>query len=87
MNNKAIGADAMRLGEQANALARDDCGGRKQLRAAEVSLNAQLTFNSTWGKRGRAIIMFNDAKGCYDCMAHVVVDLALRRLGIPKPPL
>ena len=31
--------------------------------------------------------MSNDAKGCYDCIAHVVVDLALRRLGIPKPAL
>ena len=87
MNNKAIGADAMRLGEQAKALARDNCGGRKQPQAAEVSLNAQLTFNSVWGKRGRAVIMSNDAKGCCDRTAHVVVDLALRRLGIPKPPL
>ena len=40
-----------------------------------------------WGKRGQAIIVSNDAKGCYDRIAHVVVNLALRRLGIPKPPL
>ena len=31
--------------------------------------------------------MSNDAKGCYDRIAHTVVNLALRRLGIPKPAL
>ena len=31
--------------------------------------------------------MSNDAKGCYDRIAHTVVNLALQRLGIPKPAL
>ena len=87
MNNKAIGADAMRMGEHAGCFTRDNYGGRKDMQAAEVSMNAQLTFNSIWARRGRAIVMSNDAKGCYDRIAHVVVDLALRRLGIPKPAL
>ena len=29
----------------------------------------------------------NDAKGCYDCIIHTVLQVALLRLGIPKPAL
>ena len=87
MNNKALGADAMRMGEANQCLARDNYGGRKDMQAAEVSMNSQLTYDSIWARRGRAIIMSNDAKGCYDRIAHVVVDMALRRLGVPKPAL
>ena len=87
MNNKAIGADAMRMGEANGWFERDNYGGRKGMQAVEVSLNAQLLFNSIWARRARAVIMSNDAKGCYDRIAHTVVILALRRLGIPKPAL
>lgn len=87
MNNKVLGADAMKAGESRNQLAADNYGGRKWFRTAEVSLNHQLTCNSIWARRGRAVIISNDAKGCYDRIAHVVVDMALRRLGIPKPAL
>ena len=62
-------------------------GGRKGLQATEVSMNAQLTYNSIWARRGKPVIMSNDAKGCYDRIAHIVVDLALGRLGVPKPAL
>ena len=37
--------------------------------------------------RLRAVLMSNDAKGCYDRIAHIVVHLALMCLGIPKPAL
>ena len=87
MNNKTLGRDAMKSGESLGALTRDNYGGRNHHRAAEVSLNSHLTNNSIWARRGRAIIMSNDAKGCYDRIAHIVVDLALRRLGIPKPAM
>ena len=85
MNNKALGNDAMKVGEKHGWFVKDNYGGRKDLQAVEVSLNAQLTFNSIWARRGRAVIMSNDAKGCYDRIAHTVVTLALRRLGMPKP--
>jgi exonuclease III len=87
MNNKVIGKDAMRAGERLQELARDNYGGRKGLRAAEVNMNQLLTYNSIWARRGRAVIMSNDAKGCYDRIAHTVVNLALQRLGVPKPAL
>ena len=87
MNNKAIGADMMRMGERSNTLAADNYGGRKWFRTVEVALNYVLTCNSIWGRQGRAVIMSNDAKGCYDRIAHVVVELALQRYSIPKPAI
>ena len=84
MNNKALGNDAMKVGEKHGWFVKDNYGGRKELQAVKVSLNAQLTFNSIWARRGRAVIMSNDAKGCYDRIAHTVVTLSLRRLGMPK---
>ena len=74
----------MRWAEEAMALARDNYGGRKGLRAAEVSLNSTLAFDSLWAKRRTAVLMSNDAKGCYDRIAHVIAVLALRRLGSPN---
>jgi hypothetical protein len=46
-----------------------------------------LTYNSIQARRGRAVIMSNDSKGCYDRIAHTVVNLTLQWLGIPKPAL
>jgi hypothetical protein len=66
MNNKALGRDTMKLGERHNLLTKDNYGGRKGHRAVEVALNTQLTYDSIRGRRGRAIVMSNDAKGCYD---------------------
>ncbi|CAB9529533.1 hypothetical protein SEMRO_2534_G330480.1 [Seminavis robusta] len=66
MNNKVLGADAMRAGERAKVLTPHNYGGRKNLRAVEVNMNQYLTYNSIWGRRGRAVVMSNDAKGCYD---------------------
>jgi exonuclease III len=87
MNNKVIGRDAMFAGERLHIHARDNYGGRRGLRAAEVSMNQLLTYNSIWARRGRAVVMSNDAKGCYDRIVHTVVNLALQRLGVPKPAL
>ena len=52
MNNKALGADAMKMGEANGWFVRDNYGGRKDMQAVEVSLNAQLLFNSIWARRG-----------------------------------
>ncbi|MCA1807666.1 MAG: hypothetical protein LC687_07455 [Actinobacteria bacterium] len=87
MNNKVLGSDAMCAGEASNQLTRDNYGGRKRHIATEVSLNSVLTYNMVWGRRGRAIIMSNDAKGCYDRISHTVVNLCLRRFGSSKPAL
>ena len=86
MNNKKIGRTAMWNGERATALARDNLGGRKGMRAVEVSMNQHLSYNLIWASRARAVIISNDAKGCFDRIAHVVAILALRRLGVRPAP-
>lgn len=87
MNNKKMGREAMQAGEDTRTHTRDNYGGRRGLRAAEIAMNYQLTMDSLRARRGRAILISNDAKGCYDRIAHVVCKMALRRLGIPNPPL
>ena len=87
MNNKKIGREAMWNGERAKALARDNLGGRKGMRAVEVNQNWTLANDLIRGRRARAVIISNDAKGCFDRIAHVVAILALRRLGIPRPAI
>jgi len=87
MNNKKIGQDAMWNGERAKALARDNLGGRKGMRAVEVNQNWTLANDHVRGRRARAVIISNDAKGCFDRIAHVVAILALCRLGIPRPAI
>jgi len=87
MNNKKIGRDAMWNGERAKALAQDILGGRKGIRAVEVNQNWTLANDHIRGWRARAVIISNDANGCFDRIAHVVAVLALRRLGIPRPAI
>jgi len=87
MNNKKLGKEAMEIGERLHLLTQDNYGGRKKLRAAEISINQQLTYDSIRGRRGKAVIISNDAKGCYDRIAHIVVKLALRKLGASQTGL
>jgi len=87
MNNKKPGKEAMEIGERLHLLTRDNYGGRKKLRAAEISMNQQLTYDSIRGRRGKAVIISNDAKGCYDRIAHIVAKLALRKLGASRTGL
>ena len=84
MNNEKIGKDAMWNGERAKVLAWDNYGGRKGMRAVEVNQNWTLANDHIRGQQARAVIISNDAKGCFDRIAHVVAILALRRLGIPR---
>jgi len=53
----------------------------------EVNQNWTLANNHIRGRRARVVIISNDAKGCFDCIAHVVAILTLRRLGIPRPAI
>ena len=36
------------------------------MRAVEVAMNQQLTYNLIWVARARAVIISNDAKGSFD---------------------
>jgi len=57
------------------------------MQAVEVNQNWTLAKNHIRGRRARAVIISNDAKGCFDRIAHVMAILALRRLGIPRPAM
>jgi len=50
-------------------------------------MNQQLTYDSIRGHRGKAVVISNDAKGCYDRIAHIVAKLALRKLGASRTGL
>ena len=87
MNKKAMGNDIMRVGECHCVFSPENYGGRRGYHAPEVGLNSCLTHDSVRGRRGWLIVVSNDAKGCYDRIAHTVLQLAVLRLGIPKPAL
>ena len=86
MNNKKIGRDAMWNGERAKALAWDNLGGRKGMQAAEVNQNWTLANDHIRGRRAGAVIISNDAKGCFDRIAHVVAIAASAVLAFPGRP-
>ena len=65
-NFKFLGRQAMWNGERAQALTRDNLGGRKGMRSVEVSMNQRLLYDLLRAMRGRAVIMSNDAWGCFD---------------------
>jgi hypothetical protein len=50
MNNKALGSDAMRIGERTKNVARDNNGGGKYLQALEVGMNSKLSSDSIWAR-------------------------------------
>ena len=87
MNNKALGINIMRVGKRHCMFSRDNYGGWHGHCALEVGLNACLTQDSVQGQRRWLIVVSNDAKGCYNRIVHTILQLALLRLGIPKPAL
>jgi len=86
-NFKLIGKQAMWNGKRAKILTRDNLGGRKGMHPVEVSMNQCLLYDLVRAKWGQVVIMSNNAWGCYDQIAHIAVLLALRRLGISRPPI
>ena len=54
------------------------------LEAIEVVLNSRLVDDIMRSKKQPGIICSNDAKSCYDRVAHNVAILAMQRLGAPK---
>lgn len=87
MNNKQLGRDLMWKAEQDNSLAANNYGVWKKKCAVEVSLNITLTYNSIWARRSKAMLLSNNACGCFDRIAHMVAYICLLRLRAPKEPL
>ena len=87
MNNKALGSNTMKVGEQHRAFSTENYGRRIGHRAPDVGLNLCLSYDSVRGQCGDLIVVSNDAQGCYDCIAHTVLHMAMLHLGLPKPAL
>ena len=84
MNNKKLGRELMCNAERHGLLAEEQAGSRKHRRAALSALNKRLTMDIMRQKKKSGVIISNDAKSCYDRVAHNVAILAMRRLGAPK---
>ncbi len=87
MNYKNLSRDVMRLAERAKVLSRETYGGRKKHRSIEVSLNQRLTGDILRQLRKSAIIVSNDAKGCFDRIVHLIAYICLLRFGMPGAPI
>ena len=81
MNNKKTGRDVMANAEKFDLLPDEQAGSRKNHRSNLTALNKVLTNDIIRARRIPSVIIFNDAKSCYDRIVLWVASLALRRLG------
>ena len=85
MNNKKTGKEAMRRAEALQLLPDEQAGSRKGHRSILTALNKVLTNDLIRARRIPGVMIFNDAKSCYDRIVLWLAALALRRLGTSKP--
>ena len=84
MNNKKLGRELMKKAEEEGLIAEEQFGSRKAHKAVSVALNKRLTLDLLRQKKKAGVIISNDAKSCYDRVAHNVAILSMRRWGAPK---
>ena len=71
--------------EEANTLAMEQAGSRKRQRTISQAVYKRITFDIIWQKQVLAILSCsNDTKSCYNRVVHLIVMMALQRLGVPK---
>ena len=85
MNIKKTGKEVMELAEKLNLLPDEQAGSRKGQRSNLITLNKVLTNDIIRARRLPSIIIFNDAKLCYDRIVLWIAALALRRLDTNTP--
>ena len=81
MNNKKLGRELMKNAEHHQLIAKEQAGSRKAHRAVLAALKKRLTIDLLRQKKKAGIIISNDAKSCYDRVAHNVAILSMRWLG------
>ena len=84
MNNKKTGREVMANVESFNLLPNEQAGSRKNHRAILTALSKVLCIDLIRARKIPTIIIFNDAKSCYDRIVLWIAALALRRLGATK---
>jgi Reverse transcriptase (RNA-dependent DNA polymerase) len=86
-NNKRLGRAMMKGAEKQGLIAIEQYGSRKALSAIDHCVNKRLTFDLLRQQRVPGVLCSNDAKGCYDRIAHSIAALCMRRMGVPKEPI
>jgi hypothetical protein len=86
-NNKRLGREMLFRAETGGAVAIEQFGSRKHMSAIDQSLNKALTFDIWRQLRQRGALCSNDAKSCYNRIAHNCASLCLQRVGTPAPPI
>ena len=84
MNNKKTGREVMENAEKFDLLPDEQAGSRKNHRSNLTALNKVLANDIIRARKLPSVIIFNDAKSCYDRIVLWVAALALRRLGATK---
>ena len=82
MFNKRVAKLAMKQAERCNLIPHEAYGSRKGYRATDCCLNKVLTLDLARQKKESVVICSNDAKSCYDRIAHPVANICLQRLGV-----
>ena len=86
-NFKLIGEQGVWNSERAKVFTGVNLGGRKGMCTVGVGMNQCLLCDLNRAKPGQAAVMSNDAWGCYDCITHIAILLALQCLGVTCPPI
>ena len=86
MFNKRVAKLAMKQAERCNLIPHEAYGSRKGYRATDCCLNKVLTLDLARQKKESVVICSNDAKSCYDRIAHPVANICLQRLERVQTP-
>ena len=82
INNKMIGRKVLAHAEKAGEVVEDQHGSRKNHKAITACLNKNMLCDILRQKKLTGAIAMNDAKGCYDRIAHPVAVLTLLHFGV-----
>ena len=82
--NKNVGRLLIRHAELLNQIPWEAYGSRRHHRSIECALNKVLTADLWRQTRRPGALCSNDAKSCYDRIAHSVAILCMRRLGLSE---
>ena len=86
-NNKVLGRATINHAEKNNLIAKEQYGSRPGKQAIDHAVHKALTYDIIRQYRVPSALCSNDAKSCYDRVAHAIASLAYRRLGVPDPPV
>ena len=79
-----LGRRLMQHATKEGVLDEDTYGSRKGRNATEALVNLQMIFDDSRLWKKNFAMLFNDADGCYDRIAPVLAEIAIRRLGCPS---